>query len=132
VALDGSRAISAPLRCASTRRYVIVPGVKMDEPAQPEVMRARETQILGALEAMGIDDASSCCRERIPSGLSSRIGSLVAFRTYMTGELYGLLRRSGTLSQLMEGDEPTMPHSARASLARKSSEAPSCCTVYSA
>jgi len=31
-------------------------------------------------------------------------GRLTAFRTYMTGEIYGLLRGSGTLSQVIEGD----------------------------
>jgi 2-dehydro-3-deoxygalactonokinase len=31
-------------------------------------------------------------------------GRLTSFRTYMTGEIFGLLRKSGTLSQLMADD----------------------------
>ncbi len=34
----------------------IVPGVRLDDPAQPEVMRGEETQILGALQELGIRD----------------------------------------------------------------------------
>jgi len=123
VALDGLARHLCPVEARLNATVWIVPGVKMDEPAQPEVMRGEETQILGALETMGIDDGIFLLPGTHSKWAIVEDRSLLAFRTYMTGELYGLLRRSGTLSQLMEGDEP---HDAafREGVARaKSSEA---------
>jgi 2-dehydro-3-deoxygalactonokinase len=82
----------------------IVPGVSLDDAAQPEVMRGEESQILGALLSL-----------RQPEGLFLLPGThskwarvagdrLVEFRTYITGEMFNLLRHSGTLAQLMTGD----------------------------
>jgi 2-dehydro-3-deoxygalactonokinase len=125
VGLDSLARHLCPVEASMPATVWIVPGVKMDEPRQPEVMRGEETQILGALEAMGIDDGIFLLPGTHSKWAIVEDRSLVAFRTYMTGELYGLLRRSGTLSQLMEGDEP---HDAafREGVARaKSSEAPS-------
>lgn len=85
----------------------IVPGLSMDDSVQPEVMRGEECQILGALLA-----------DREAGGLFVLPGThakwarvagerLIAFRTYMTGEVFDLLARSGTLAQLMtaEGED---------------------------
>lgn len=82
----------------------IVPGLSRDDPVQPEVMRGEECQMLGALLA-----------GHGPSGLFllpgthskwARVGDgvLTEFRTYLTGELFDLLSRSGTLAQLMSGE----------------------------
>ncbi len=125
VALDGLARHLCPAEVRLNTTVWIVPGVKMDEPVQPEVMRGEETQILGALEAMGIDDGIFLLPGTHSKWAIVEDRSLVAFRTYMTGELYGLLRRSGTLSQLMEGDEP-YDAAFREGVARaNSSEAPS-------
>lgn len=81
----------------------IVPGLSIDDDIQPEVMRGEECQMLGAL-----------LQERLQSGLFvlpgthskwARVtdGRLIAFRTYITGELFDLLCKSGTLSQVMIG-----------------------------
>jgi 2-dehydro-3-deoxygalactonokinase len=79
----------------------IVPGVNFDDPIQPEVMRGEECQILGALLA-GHDDAHLF----VTPGTHSKWvrvsgGVLTTFRTYLTGELFDLLCKSGTLAQLM-------------------------------
>jgi 2-dehydro-3-deoxygalactonokinase len=85
-------------------RVWIVPGVRLDDPDQPDVMRGEETQILGALQALGVSDGVFLLPGTHSKWAIVEAGALVAFRTYMTGEFFGLLRRSGTLSQLMEGD----------------------------
>ena len=83
----------------------IVPGVSMDSGSQPDVMRGEECQILGALLTRQQSDAMFV----LPGTHSkwARVSGrrLVAFRTYMTGELFNLLRQSGTLAQLMTGDD---------------------------
>lgn len=83
----------------------VVPGINMDDDIQPEVMRGEECQMLGAL-----------LRENVPSAVFvtpgthskwARVidGRLTAFRTYITGELFDLLCKSGTLSQVMIGSQ---------------------------
>jgi 2-dehydro-3-deoxygalactonokinase len=81
----------------------IVPGVALDDPAQPEVMRGEEAQILGALLSRGARDAVFLLPGTHAKWAIVEAGRLTRFRTYMTGELYGLLCKTGTLSQLMHG-----------------------------
>lgn len=82
----------------------IVPGICRDDAAQPEVMRGEECEILGALLAGGSEDGVFLLPGTHTKWAIVSAGRLVDFRTYMTGEVFGLLRKSGTLGQLMEGE----------------------------
>ena len=86
----------------------IVPGVARDDATQPEVMRGEDCEILGALQSTGADSGIFLLPGTHTKWAVVEGGRLVDFRTYMTGELFGLLRKSGTLSQLMEGDSLDM------------------------
>jgi 2-dehydro-3-deoxygalactonokinase len=87
----------------------IVPGVRLEDEAQPEVMRGEEAQILGALQTLRREDGVFLLPGTHAKWAIVEGGHLVSFRTYMTGELYGLLKSVGTIGQLMEGDagDPT-------------------------
>jgi 2-dehydro-3-deoxygalactonokinase len=82
----------------------IVPGMSLDSATQPEVMRGEECQILGALLTRHQSDGLFL----LPGTHSkwARVSGqrLIEFRTYITGEMFNLLRQSGTLAQLMTGD----------------------------
>ncbi|HET6157020.1 MAG TPA: 2-dehydro-3-deoxygalactonokinase [Dongiaceae bacterium] len=82
----------------------IVPGMSLDSATQPEVMRGEECQILGALLTQHRSDGVFL----LPGTHSkwARVSGerLIEFRTYITGEMFNLLRQSGTLAQLMTGD----------------------------
>ncbi|MEZ5832258.1 MAG: 2-dehydro-3-deoxygalactonokinase [Dongiaceae bacterium] len=82
----------------------IVPGMSLDNATQPEVMRGEECQILGALLTRRQSDGAFL----LPGTHSkwARVSGqrLIEFRTYITGEMFNLLRQSGTLAQLMTGD----------------------------
>ncbi len=82
----------------------IVPGVSVDSGSQPEVMRGEECQILGALLAQGQTEGTFLLPGTHSKWARVSDRSLIAFRTYITGELFNLLRQSGTLAQLMTGD----------------------------
>jgi 2-dehydro-3-deoxygalactonokinase len=82
----------------------IVPGVSLDDPAQPEVMRGEESQILGALQTEAMESGVFLLPGTHAKWAIVEAGRLVAFRTYMTGEIYGLLKSAGTIGQLMEGE----------------------------
>ncbi|HYC05011.1 MAG TPA: 2-dehydro-3-deoxygalactonokinase [Azospirillaceae bacterium] len=93
-------------------RIAIVPGLRCDGPfGAPDVMRGEETQILGWL-------AGDPARRRgrhvlcLPGTHSKWVlveeGRVVRFATSMTGELFELLRRQGTLAS----DAPADDHAA--------------------
>jgi 2-dehydro-3-deoxygalactonokinase len=81
----------------------ILPGVSyLDAKGAPDVMRGEETQILGALAAHGEDGVF------VLPGTHSKwarveAGRIVAFSTYMTGEVFAVLKTHSVLGRMMEG-----------------------------
>ena len=91
----------------ATRRWFIVPGYCLKGSAgEVDVMRGEETQLFGALRLLG--DAADGCYV-LPGTHSKwvrlRAGHVTELRTYMTGELFALLRRHGTLASAMQTAE---------------------------
>lgn len=82
----------------------IVPGMNLDGAEQPEVMRGEECQMLGALLRLGRSDGVFLTPGTHSKWARVTDGKLIDFRTYITGEMFNLLRQSGTLAQLMTGD----------------------------
>jgi 2-dehydro-3-deoxygalactonokinase len=83
----------------------IVPGVNMDDDIQPEVMRGEECQMLGALLQGDLQSAMFVTPGTHSKWARVVDGRLITFRTYITGELFDLLCKSGTLSQVMIGSQ---------------------------
>lgn len=81
----------------------ILPGVSyVDAKGAPDVMRGEETQILGALAACGEDGLF------VLPGTHSKwarveAGRIVAFSTYMTGEVFAVLKTHSVLGRMMDG-----------------------------
>ncbi len=84
----------------------LVPGVmRTDEDGVPDVMRGEETQIVGCLA-----EGDPPRRLFVLPGTHSKwaiveAGRIARFATFMTGELFALLRGHGILGRLMAGDE---------------------------
>jgi len=102
----GFDAIAAALEWVELGRIAIVPGLSMDKNGVPDVMRGEETQIFGALQLLGLGDA----RLVLP-GTHSKWAIVTGrkvtdFSTWMTGELYALLRRQSILARMLPEDEP--------------------------
>lgn len=103
-------------RAASGRALAFVPGVNqgVDRAGQPtglpaDVMRGEETELLGWLDAAGSKpQAGTTLRFVLPGTHSKwaelRDGSIVAFSTCMTGEIFEALCRHTILGRLMTGD----------------------------
>lgn len=83
----------------------LVPGVmRTDADGVPDVMRGEETQIVGCLA-----EGEAPRRLFVLPGTHSKWavveqGRIARFATFMTGELFALLRGHGILGRLMEGD----------------------------
>jgi len=88
------------------RRWYIAPGLRLDDAdGGVDVMRGEETQLFGALHRLGPGAADG---DYVLPGTHSkwvrlREGRVVELRTYLTGELYALLREHGTLASALQG-----------------------------
>jgi len=87
------------------RHWSIVPGWCLrGEGGAVDVMRGEETQLLGALQLLGPVAADGCYV--LPGTHSKWVrlhgGRITELRTYMTGELFALLRQHGTLASAMQ------------------------------
>lgn len=82
----------------------ILPGLAQAQADRPDVMRGEETQLLGVTEP---DFTGLVC---IPGTHSKWIeiedGNVVAFSTYMTGELFSVISRHSILAHAVEPDGP--------------------------
>jgi 2-dehydro-3-deoxygalactonokinase len=82
----------------------IAPGARFDPPASaPDVMRGEEIQVAGALDGQAQWAARACFV--LPGTHSKWVqveqGHIAAIATYMTGELYAVLREHSILGRLM-------------------------------
>lgn len=87
------------------RRWLIAPGYCLrGDGGDVDVMRGEETQLFGALRLLGPDAADGCYV--LPGTHSKWVrlqgGRITELRTYMTGELFALLRQHGTLASAMQ------------------------------
>ncbi len=88
------------------RRIFIVPGLHGVGPAGPDVMRGEETQIFGS----GIEDGVVCLPGTHSKWAVIAGGRVVRFATFMTGEVFAVMRRHSILGRLMN----EAPHDAAA------------------
>lgn len=75
----------------------ILPGLSCDEGAF-DVMRGEETLIVG----LGLDDGIACLPGTHSKWARVEGGRIIRFASFMTGEIYGLLRQHSILSRLAE------------------------------
>jgi 2-dehydro-3-deoxygalactonokinase len=86
------------------KRTVIVPGVSFQDPAEADVMRGEEVQLLGAFAADLIPRDSLVCHPGTHNKWARLEGGRIArFMTVMTGELFSLLKEHSILSDLLSG-----------------------------
>ena len=91
-------------------RMALVPGLSCEHPGLPgdsrlatlpDVMRGEETQILGALRLLGMDDATMVLPGTHSKWAQVRGGRVESFATFMTGEFFALLRQHSILARTL-------------------------------
>jgi 2-dehydro-3-deoxygalactonokinase len=108
----GLAEMAASLAWAEPDRVAIVPGVACDREGTPDVMRGEETQVLGALDLLGLQDALLVLPGTHSKWVRAAAGRIEGFGTFMTGEVYGLLRRQSILARGMPDHEPALDEEA--------------------
>lgn len=106
------------LRWIERDRIAIVAGLSDERDGVPDVMRGEEVQIFGALRLCGIDSGLFVLPGTHNKWATVRDGRVTGFRTYMTGEFYGLLARHSILARTLQVDAPLDEAAFRQGVAR--------------
>jgi 2-dehydro-3-deoxygalactonokinase len=85
------------------RRAFICPGLtSVDADGVPDVMRGEEVQVFGALALQGEQTMTICHPGTHSKHISVDRGSVTGFTTFMTGELFAVLKKHSILGRTME------------------------------
>jgi 2-dehydro-3-deoxygalactonokinase len=88
----------------------IVPGLSVEpESGAPDVIRGEEVQVFGAMRRAGVEAGLFVLPGTHGKWVRVEAGRVAAFRTFMTGELYAVLRRHSILGRLMPDADPDPP-----------------------
>lgn len=86
-------------------RIAIVPGVAAGAAGgRADVMRGEETEIFGALHALGRREGTVVLPGTHSKWVRVEDGAIVDFRTFMTGELFHVVRHHTILARMMAGE----------------------------
>ena len=102
------RLTAAPVRDERTEVW-IVPGLCQRPAADGEtfdVMRGEETQLLGLVARHPAFTGAACLPGTHAKWVRLESGRVQRFTTYLTGELYGVLRRHSVLAHSVSGADP--------------------------
>jgi 2-dehydro-3-deoxygalactonokinase len=102
----GPEELTRRLRWIEPGRIALVPGLSVEQGGVPDVMRGEEVQIFGALRLTGLSDGLFVLPGTHNKWVTVQAGRVIGFRTYMTGEVYGLLTQHSILSRTTEADAP--------------------------
>jgi 2-dehydro-3-deoxygalactonokinase len=87
-------------------RIAIVPGLSDTTGDVPDVMRGEEVQIFGALRLAGLSDGLFVLPGTHSKWATVREGRVMGFRTFMTGEVYGLFVQHSILARTLDAAAP--------------------------
>ncbi|WP_428686171.1 2-dehydro-3-deoxygalactonokinase [Reyranella sp.] len=87
-------------------RIALVPGLSVEQGEVPDVMRGEEVQIFGAMRLAGVTEGLFVLPGTHSKWATVREGRVTGFRTYMTGEFYGLLGQHSILARTLDADAP--------------------------
>ena len=106
----GADAVAAGLVELADERAAIVPGLSFSDEHRADVMRGEEVQLFGAVAAGLIEADGTVCHPGTHNKWAElRGGTVTAFRTVMTGEMFNLLKEQSILSQWLGGDVTAGP-----------------------
>ena len=91
--------ISAQLSWLEKDCLAIVPGLTCENDGGPDVMRGEETQVLGALEILGLDEGVFVLPGTHSKWVTVQNEKIQHFETLMTGEFYALLSLHSILAK---------------------------------
>jgi 2-dehydro-3-deoxygalactonokinase len=104
--------VAAQLTWIAPGRIALVPGLACEAAGVPDVMRGEESQVFGALDLLGLDDATLVLPGTHSKWVRVAGSRIESFATFMTGELYALLRQHSILARTMPEADGELDESA--------------------
>ncbi|MCM2341530.1 2-dehydro-3-deoxygalactonokinase [Rhodoferax sp.] len=101
----GFTEVAAKLAWVEPARVAIVSGLCCDNDGIPDVMRGEETQIFGALQLLGLQEALLVLPGTHSKWVRVQAGQIQSFSTFMTGEFFALLRQHSILSRTLPASD---------------------------
>jgi 2-dehydro-3-deoxygalactonokinase len=86
-------------------RVGIVPGLSTEASGVPDVMRGEEVQVFGALQLLHLDEGVFILPGTHSKWVRVAQGRIVTFATFMTGEVYAVLRRHSIIGRTLPADD---------------------------
>jgi len=99
-------------------RIALVPGLSDTQGDVPDVMRGEEVQIFGAMRLAGLADGLFVLPGTHSKWATVRGGKVMGFRTFMTGEVYGLFAQHSILARTLDANAPLDKAAFRRGVAR--------------
>ena len=99
-------------------RIALVPGLSDTQGDVPDVMRGEEVQIFGAMRLAGLADGLFVLPGTHSKWATVRGGKVMGFRTFMTGEVYGLFAQHSILARTLDANAPLDEAAFRRGVAR--------------
>ena len=93
-------------------RVGIVPGLSTDMHHVPDVMRGEEVQVFGAMRLLGVQDGVFVLPGTHSKWARVEEGRVRDFATFMTGEVYALLRRHSILGRTLPSEDGPLDEAA--------------------
>jgi len=102
----GPDELAAHLHWIEPGRIAVVPGLSDTQADVPDVMRGEEVQIFGAMRLSGLANGLFVLPGTHSKWATVRGGRIAGFRTFMTGEMYGLFSQHSILARTLDADAP--------------------------
>ncbi len=108
----GFEEVAAALTWITPGRIALVPGLHCRRDGVPDVMRGEEVQVLGALSLLERGDGVFVLPGTHSKWVDVAGGRVRGFATFMTGEIYGLLRQHSILARTLPPEDGPLDESA--------------------
>jgi 2-dehydro-3-deoxygalactonokinase len=104
----GFAELAAGLLWVEPGRIALVPGLSCETLGVPDVMRGEEVQVFGAMDLLGQADGWFVLPGTHSKWVRVAQGRLESFATFMTGEVYALLRQHSILGRMMPAEDAAL------------------------
>ena len=102
----GPAELAKHLHWVESGRIALVPGLSDTQRDVPDVMRGEEVQIFGAMRLAGLSDGLFVLPGTHSKWAKVRGGKVQGFRTFMTGEAFGLFSQRSILGRTSDSNAP--------------------------
>ena len=101
----GFAEVARTLHWIEPRRIALVPGLSCEQQGVPDVMRGEEVQVFGAMDLLGVRDGVFVLPGTHSKWVRVVDGRIASFATFMSGEVYALLRQHSILARMMPAED---------------------------